>query len=45
VTVTSGVIHLGCAFWVAETMSSQERKKFEPGYRYPPAAGALNGIE
>ena len=46
-TVTSGVIQLGCAFWVAETMSSQEAMKdvAEPGYRYPFAAGALRGIE
>jgi hypothetical protein len=47
VTVTSGVIQFGCAFWVAETMSSQEAMKdvAEPGYRYPFAGGALSGSE
>jgi hypothetical protein len=47
VTVTNGVIQFGCAFWVAETMSSQEAMKdvAEPGYRYPFAGGALRGTE
>ena len=46
-TVTSGVIQLGCAAWVAETMLSQEAMKdvAEPGYRYPFGAGALSGTE
>ena len=39
-TVTSGVIQLGCAAWVAETMSSQEPKgPFAGGAR----AGGDNG--
>jgi hypothetical protein len=45
VTVTSGVIQRGCAFWVASTMSSQAEKKDAPGYRYPFAGGALSGTE